>query len=71
MEEEEKEKKAVKILHKKENTTTILLDWLLPLELLDREEERGEGEDGKEATAKILSKEEKKTILSMTELLQR
>ena len=34
------------------------------LELLDREEERGEGEDGKEATAKILSKEEKKTILS-------
>ena len=50
MEEEEKEEKekAMNSLHTKENATTILdkvegrgwLDWLLPLELLDREEEQ-------------------------------
>ena len=50
MEEEEKEEKekAMKILHTKVKAMNILdkvegrgwLDWLLPLELLDREEEK-------------------------------
>lgn len=50
-EEKEEKEKAMNILHTKGKATTILdkveggwLDWLLPLELLDREWCEGEGE---------------------------